>query len=193
MRYLTSAVAAATTVALLVACSDEPTAATKSALTPGAAQRQEALSPSVSRDLVLLRRSLARFQDIRVAKAAGYHTKITSCMSDPSGGMGFHYGDFGTFDGDIDVDHPELLLYEPLPNGRLQFVAVEYAIPYVWHSQFAEAPELFGQKFKQNARFNLWGLHVWLWKENPSGTFASWNPNVTCANTDDLDVVPMVH
>jgi hypothetical protein len=23
-------------------------------------------------------------------------------------------------------------------------------------------------------------LHVWLWKKNPSGMFARWNPTVTC-------------
>ena len=23
-------------------------------------------------------------------------------------------------------------------------------------------------------------LHVWLWKHNPSGLFAEWNPSVTC-------------
>jgi hypothetical protein len=26
----------------------------------------------------------------------------------------------------------------------------------------------------------IWALHVWLWKHNPSGMFADWNPNVTC-------------
>jgi hypothetical protein len=23
-------------------------------------------------------------------------------------------------------------------------------------------------------------LHVWIWRENPSGTFAQWNPKVEC-------------
>ena len=26
-------------------------------------------------------------------------------------------------------------------------------------------------------------LHVWLWKRNPSGIFASWNPAVVCPLT----------
>ena len=47
----------------------------------------------------------------------------------------------------------------------------------------AAAPVLFGQEFKQNDTFQLWGLHVWLWKENPSGLFASWNPRVSCRHT----------
>jgi len=24
-------------------------------------------------------------------------------------------------------------------------------------------------------------LHVWAWQDNPKGTFADWNTNVTCA------------
>jgi hypothetical protein len=39
---------------------------------------------------------------------------------------------------------------------------------------------LFGHAFKQNDAFQLWGLHVWLWKDNPNGIFADWNPVVTC-------------
>jgi hypothetical protein len=34
-------------------------------------------------------------------------------------------------------------------------------------------------------RFGLpafYSLHAWVWKHNPAGTFAMWNPNVTCAN-----------
>jgi hypothetical protein len=25
-----------------------------------------------------------------------------------------------------------------------------------------------------------WSLHVWLWKDNPSGQFAAFNPDVSC-------------
>lgn len=27
-------------------------------------------------------------------------------------------------------------------------------------------------------------LHAWIWKANPSGMFAAWNPNVTCPAGD---------
>jgi hypothetical protein len=39
---------------------------------------------------------------------------------------------------------------------------------------------LFRQAFHQNDEAELWALHVWLWKHNPSGLFADWNPNVSC-------------
>ncbi len=45
---------------------------------------------------------------------------------------------------------------------------------------------LFGQTFQGPMRAHHPGmekhydLHVWLWKENPEGLFAEWNPDVTC-------------
>jgi len=42
-------------------------------------------------------------------------------------------------------------------------------------------PVLFGHEFLRNDVFQLWGLHAWVWKDNPSGMFANWNPRVTCA------------
>jgi hypothetical protein len=84
------------------------------------------------------------------------------------------------------VEEPELLLYEPEQNGRLRLVAVEYIIPYTAHSRAAAPPVLFGQPFKQNDVFQLWGLHAWVWRENPSGIFADWNPRVTCENTTSV-------
>jgi len=133
----------------------------------------------------------ASFHDFETAARAGWSTKITSCMEGPDGGMGFHYGNVGLIDGSVSVDQPELLLYEPEQNGKLRLVAVEYIIPYAAHSRDAEPPVLFGQQFMQNDVFQLWGLHAWVWKENPSGMFAPWNPKVTCENT--TDVAAMAH
>jgi hypothetical protein len=44
------------------------------------------------------------------------------------------------------------------------------------------AQELFGQRFHWNefAVGGIWALHVWLWRHNPAGLFADWNPNVSC-------------
>jgi hypothetical protein len=94
-------------------------------------------------------------------------------------------------DGSVSVDQPELLLYEPEKNGQMRLVAVEYIIPYTFHPRSAEAPVLFGQQFQQNDTFQLWGLHAWVWAENPSGMFASWNPRVTCENA--TEAMSMTH
>src|SRR6185312_15822951 len=135
-----------------------------------------------------LSRVTAPFHEFDKAVAAGWSAKITACMTDPAGagGMGFHYGKTSLIDGTVSVDQPELLLYEPEKNGRLELVAVEYIIPYTAVSRDAAPPELFGQKFLQNDVFQLWGLHVWAWKHNPSGVFANWNPRVTCDHTTDV-------
>jgi len=180
-------------IAILGGCRGEqvPTeAATRGQLQ---AEANQSFGPSVARDLATLRQVTAPFQRFDSAAHAGWSAPITACMTDPNGagGMGFHYGNIGLIDGVARVNEPELLLYEPEKNGRLRLVAVEYIIPYDFHSRDAAPPELFGQKFLQNDAFKLWGLHAWVWKENPSGMFASWNPNVTCANT--TAVANMVH
>lgn len=141
-------------------------------------------------DLETLRQVTAPFRTFDAALAAGWSAKITSCMSDPSlGGMGFHYGNTALIDGTVQVNKPQLLLYEPKADGSEELVAVEYIIPYSAHARSDAAPELFGQKFKQNDTFQLWGLHAWVWDENPSGIFASWNPRVTCAYATEAMVM----
>ena len=102
-------------------------------------------------------------------------------MVDPggAGGMGYHYGNTTLINGSVAVDQPELLLYEPEKNGRMRLVAVEYIVPLsAWTSP--NPPRLFGRDFKVNQAFQIWGLHAWVWKHNPSGMFADWNPTVTC-------------
>ena len=103
--------------------------------------------------------------------------------------MGVHYSNFALFDGEVDVQHPEVLVYEPR-NGRLHLVAAEYVTPAgAWdpHHDPFEKPELMGHLFHFAPGPNRYGpdafyeLHVWAWKNNPSGTFADWNPQVSCA------------
>jgi hypothetical protein len=154
---------------------------------------QSGLGADINQDLATLRRVTAPFHRFEAASAAGWSAQITPCMTDPAlGGMGYHYGNVGLIDGSVRVDQPELLLYEPERNGQLRLVAVEYIIPYAFHARSAEAPELFGQKFKQNDTFQLWGLHAWVWEDNPNGIFASWNPRVTCDNAAE-EMTTMSH
>ena len=50
----------------------------------------------------------------------------------------------------------------------------------------SSAPELMGQKFHQFEAPNRFGLprfytlHVWAWKESPTGTFVNWHSNLSC-------------
>jgi hypothetical protein len=173
-------------IALLAGCSGEstPTPTDAANFQPRGLESQS-LGADVNSQLAALRRVTASFHDFEKGKDAGWSTQITPCMTDPggAGGMGFHYGKTSLIDGTASVETPQLLLYEPEKNGRLRLVAVEYIIPYSFHARSAAPPVLFGQPFQQVDVFQLWGLHAWVWRDNPSGIFASWNPRVNCDNT----------
>jgi hypothetical protein len=171
-------------IALLAACSGEPITTEATANFQPRAVESRSFGADVNKELAALRRVTASFHDFKDGAAAGWSTQITPCMTDPggAGGMGFHYGKVSLIDGTASVETPQLLLYEPEKNGKLRLVAVEYIIPYSFHSRSAAPPVLFGQPFQQVDAFQLWGLHAWVWSENPSGMFASWNPRVNCAN-----------
>lgn len=175
-------------IVLLAACGGDgastavaPDQLAASATKSGTGTSGAVTDANVQQELAALRRVTARYHDISAASAAGWSAQITGCMVSDSGGMGFHYGNVGLIDGSVSVEQPELLLYEPQKNGSMQLVAVEYIIPYAAHARDAAAPVLFGQQFTRNDTFQLWGLHAWVWAENPSGMFANWNPKVSCA------------
>ena len=76
-------------------------------------------------------------------------------------------------------------MYEPRNDGSLKLVALEYVVFQAdWKG--SSPPELFGKTFdliRSPNRFGLpafYALHAWLWKPNPSGLLATWNPHVTC-------------
>jgi hypothetical protein len=76
----------------------------------------------------------------------------------------------------VDAAHPEALVYE-VDGDRLQLVAVEWIIPQpMWSS--ATPPSLLGHSFFRNDTLGLWALHAWIWRPNPSGMFANYNPSV---------------
>jgi hypothetical protein len=178
MRYATTLVLG---IALLSGCSSESITKTSSDLRVA---EGKSLGSDVNQDLARLRQVTASFHDFAVASNAGWKTQITPCMTDPggAGGMGFHYGNTALIDGTASVDKPQLLLYEPEKNGKLTLVAVEYIIPYTFVPRSATPPRLFNQDFQQVDAFQLWGLHAWVWRDNPSGIFAPWNPQVNCVN-----------
>jgi hypothetical protein len=134
-----------------------------------------------------VRQSTREFLDVDAAGLAGYNS-TGSCVSGPqAGAMGVHYVN-GTLFGDdaLEASSPEILVYEPR-GGKLRLVAVEYVVDAaLWDAKKIGPPILMGQHFHYVGSPNRYGggafyeLHVWAWKNNPSGTFADWNPNVSC-------------
>lgn len=155
--------AATLTVALAVACSSSTT------------------EPTLPSDVQSLRATLAPYTSLALAKQAGYATAITDCMSNGDvGAMGIHYGNTALFDAALDPLKPEVLIYEPETNGQESLVGVEFIVPFTAVAKTATAPTLFGQRFTPDDVFQVWALHVWTHRLNPSGTFAPWNPRVHC-------------
>jgi hypothetical protein len=142
--------------------------------------RVERLPKPVIRDLLRLRHSLLKYHSFERAMDAGFDTQLTGCMEmRPEGGMGFHYGNASIIDGIPDPRAPEVLLYQPLHGGKYRLVAVEFIVPFTAWTE-PEPPVLYGQVMRPNEAFGLWTLHVWLFKHNPNGLFADWNPLVRC-------------
>ena len=137
---------------------------------------------SISSDSPLtgkVRAANSRFLDVKAATAEGYAP--IPCASGITGGaMGIHYVN-GQYlkDDKIDIARPEAVMYEPMADGTLKLVAVEYIT--------SKGPaSLGGHLFNFNSAPNRYGLgefyelHVWAWKGNPTGTFADMNPKVSC-------------
>jgi hypothetical protein len=135
-----------------------------------------------------VREATERFKDVKVAEAEGY-SLMFGCVSGPdSGAMGLHYVNLPlVIDGVLDPAKPEIIIYEPLPNGALKMTGADFLVFAAdWHQNNTATPELQGQLlhlFESPNRFglpNFYTLHVWAWKENPTGAFANWHSNVSC-------------
>jgi len=136
----------------------------------------------------VVRESTERFKDVAVAEAEGYALQF-GCVSGPdSGAMGLHYVNFPlVLDGVIDPTKPEIVIYEPQPNGKLQLVGADFLVfADAWNAKNPGPPQLMGQLFhlfEAPNRFGLppfYTLHVWAWKESPTGTFVNWHKNISC-------------
>jgi hypothetical protein len=150
------------------------------------ATQHHGAQPGVLVDVV--RDATERFRDVKVAEAEGYALKFGCVSGGDFGAMGLHYVNFPlVLDGVLDPKRPEIVIYEPLPNGRLRLVGADYLVlASDWDSKNPAPPELMGQLlhlFESPNRFglpNFYTLHVWAWKENPTGTYTNWHANVSC-------------
>jgi hypothetical protein len=137
------------------------------------------LGEAIDRDVTRLRAATAPFRSIDAAVAAGYPQE-TDCIKHAShGAMGYHHTKKGLRDGTLDVEQPEVLVYEKLADGTFKLNGVEYIVPITAWTK-AEPPTIMGQPLKRADSLGFWYLHVWSETVNPSGLFADWNPNVKC-------------
>lgn len=127
-------------------------------------------------------------QYIDVNNAGPDYIPLFGCVSGPDhGAMGIHYLNLSLVgDGQIDENHPEALIYEPIGDRR-RLVGVEYIVDAAaWLGSHPAPPQLEGQAFQFVGAPNRYGippffeLHVWAWRDNPNGAFVDWNNRVSC-------------
>jgi len=147
-------------------------------------------------ELAQVRRATARFHSVEEATAAGYQLGwvngsnvriLTGCVADPTAGaMGYHYFNPALMaDNRVDLTKPEALVYESAPDGGRKLVAVEWIVRSAQSNPpgVAQPPSVLGMEMHilvppPGPAFYL--MHAWIWKHNPSGMMADWNPRVTC-------------
>ncbi|HEY8176563.1 MAG TPA: hypothetical protein VIF32_12765 [Gemmatimonadaceae bacterium] len=130
-----------------------------------------------------LRAATRPFHALDSAVAAGYPRTVPDCLVHAHhGAMGYHHVNRGYVDAKLDVERPEILLYERRPDGTYRLNAVEFIVPYRAWPRDSVAPVLMGQKLNHEDNLKIWYLHVWAWTKNPEGLFANFNPDVACPN-----------
>jgi len=137
----------------------------------------------------IVREATERFKDPSVADGEGYKLAF-GCVSGPDfGAMGLHFVNMNLVDDpSLDPRRPEIVIYEPMANGRLRLIGADFLVlASAWDALHpGEPPRIMGQLlqlFEAPNRFGLpafYTLHVWAWKESPTGTFVNWNANVSC-------------
>jgi hypothetical protein len=93
-----------------------------------------------------------------------------------------------------DFSRPAVLIYEPRADGSLELVAVENLVfQAAWRAAGHTArPTIHGRQWDSMADDPAtptdeahgfephFDQHIWLWRDNPRGTYEPFNPAVTC-------------
>jgi hypothetical protein len=187
-----------------------PTAAAADGSSLAASLSEIALrgDPGLGPELAEVRAATAAFHVVERAIEAGYADPMSGrCDASPAGVMGIHSGNPTlTQNQALDPARPEVLLYLPKNGGGFRLIGVEYIQPVLlrnpetnlvapwldpspWPPNYivvTPTPQLFGQTFQGPMPGHVpgmpwhWDLHAWVWANNPNGTFAQWNPALTC-------------
>jgi len=137
----------------------------------------------------VVREATARFHDVEVAKREGYGLLFGCVSGGDTGAMGLHFVNLALVgDPALDPTRPEIVIYEPRPNGGVRLIGADFLVFKAdWDALHPnETPQIMGQLlhlFESPNRFGLpdfYTLHVWAWKDNPTGAFVNWHSKVSC-------------
>jgi hypothetical protein len=160
-----------------------------------AAAQEPTVTSALAPDLHQARAALDKYQDPILAVHDGYFSTLAcveytkgseGSMPYAPGGMGVHFINLQHIGPTLDPAKPQVLINEP-EGTRLRLAAAEWFVPT--DVAGATRPTIFGQELQgpmegheplQPKGLHHYDLHVWLWKNNPAGTFAATNPAVKC-------------
>lgn len=129
-----------------------------------------------------------RLRDLLVGKDAlenGYEN-TERCIATDDGGYGIPFVKADADrSGGTDPNDPPILLYQLTTNWSYQLMGAEWYVPT---SEAPGPPRLFGRDFHAGTDGHSpatdqpehYGLHAWLFRANPRGLFATYNPTVVC-------------
>ena len=195
------------------------TAALAVASLPLASCAREGSGRSAEPTLDEVRAATGKYRDVSRALADGYvrdpmdvcETPYHLGLTGEPGVMGIHFlrrdlleigEDHTRLDAagtHTDFLQPAVLVYEPQADGSLELVALENLVSAAaWQAGGnAEPPSFRGMPYEYRAAdpsMTLeahYDLHLWLFRENPNGVSAPYNPNATCAH--HVFNMPMIH
>ena len=155
--------------ALLIACAGQSVVS------------RDAERDRVAADIARVRSATRSFRQLDSAVAAGYPRTVTDCLvHEHHGAMGYHHLNRNYLTRNIEVDKPQILLYEKMHDSTYRLNAVEFILPYRLWPRDSAAPKLMGQTLHQEDNLKIWYLHVWAWRDNANGVFANFHPDVKC-------------
>jgi hypothetical protein len=139
------------------------------------------LTPEAQSGIARLREATKSFRVLDSAVAAGYAPTVAACLvHEHHGAMGYHHNNPKLADAKAEIERPEILLYERMPNGEYRLNGVEYIVPYRAWPRDTVGPTIMGQRMKREDNLKFWYLHAWAWSENADGMFSDFNPSVRC-------------
>jgi hypothetical protein len=165
-------------VVSLSACEHEPVAVVSTASFSAAGTSGAAFAD--------VRSATAQYHRVDVAIADGY-LPDTPCIYSTPGARGHIYTKVSLIDGVVDASQPELLLYEPTKNGEFRLLGAAFlVVAAAWDASNSTPPAIGGQEFTDRrlpptgAPFPNYILFAWVWRHNPDGLHAAYNPQVSC-------------
>lgn len=147
----------------------------------GGSPNPAAYGSTVEKAYQRVRAATEPFHNLEAAVAQGYPTTVSRCIGHQThGAMGFHHVNRRYLTKELDIERPQILLYERGTDGRYMLTGVEWVVPYRLWPRDSVPPSIMERQLVRSDELELWYMHMWVWKANPAGLFADWNPSVSC-------------